>query len=76
MWKPVLTSNELSVGDTIRVALDAYSNQILADIHNGRIGVVTCVSSGDVVIKSTDGLYPELLETHHPPQNLEKLEQQ
>lgn len=74
MWKKVSSVADISVGDVVRVALDAYSNEIVAELHNGRIGVVKKISGGDVIFKSIDDIFPDLPMVHHPPHNLEKLE--
>jgi hypothetical protein len=69
-WEFV-SANKFSVGDVVRVKIDAYSGDV-GDIHNGRLGAVINVKNGDVVIKSIDGILPELHETHHSPNVLEK----
>jgi hypothetical protein len=52
-WTP-LQPGQISVGDTVRVKADAYSDK-LGTLHNGRRGTVVAVRYGDVIFNDTDG---------------------
>ena len=52
-WTDVTVSN-VSVDDYVRVKLDAYANNIVGDIHNGRLCRVISVASGEIVVRSVD----------------------
>lgn len=70
-WTDVTVSN-VSVDDYVRVKLDAYANNIVGDIHNGRLCRVISVASGEIVVRSVDQQLPILMETRHSPYALEK----
>jgi len=70
-WTDVTVSN-VSVDDRVRVKLDAYTNNIVGDIHNGRLCRVVSVASGEIVVCSIDQQLPILTETRHSPYALEK----
>lgn len=70
IWVP-LQPGQITVGDTIRVLADAFDGK-LGTIHNGRVGRVTAVRYGDVIVKSTDNKQPELNGVHYSPYKLEK----
>jgi hypothetical protein len=70
-WLPV-QPGFIKVNDTVRVMSDAFDGE-LGTIHNGRRGVVTAIRSGDIIVKSTDGLEPLLDGVHYSPYKLEKL---
>lgn len=69
-WEPARPGH-ISVGDEVRVFLDAYDGD-LGTIHNGRRGKVVGVRYGDVIFKSTDGKEPLLDGAHYSPYKLEK----
>jgi hypothetical protein len=70
-WLPV-QPGFIKVNDTVRVMADAFDGE-LGTIHNSRRGVVTAIRSGDIIVKSTDGLEPLLDGVHYSPYKLEKL---
>jgi hypothetical protein len=70
IWTP-LQPGQISVGDTVRVKADAYSDK-LGTLHNGRRGTVVAVRYGDVIFNDTDGKKPELRGVHYSPYKLEK----
>ena len=70
IWTP-LQPGQISVGDTVRVKADAYSDK-LGTLHNGRRGTVVAVRYGDVIFNDTDGKKPELKGVHYSPYKLEK----
>ena len=69
-WTDV-SSRDAQIGDVVRVKLDAYSG-VVGEIHNGRHCEILAIRDGDVVVRSVDGILPELSETHHSPYSLEK----
>lgn len=70
VWEDV-TTGSVSIGDTVRVKANSYKN-LVGDMHNGRICEVIGICSGDVVVKSIDGMLPLLTKTYHAPYVLEK----
>jgi hypothetical protein len=70
-WLPV-QPGFIKVNDTVRVMADAFDGE-LGTIHNSRRGVVTAIRSGDIIVKSTDGLEPLLDGGHYSPKKIEKL---
>lgn len=72
VWSDVAIGN-VSVGDLVRVKEDAYKG-LVGDMHNGRYCEVLEISSGDVIVKSIDGISPQLTKTHHSPHVLEKID--
>lgn len=69
-WIP-LQPGQITVGDTVRVRSDAFSDK-LGTLHNGRRGTVVAVRYGDVIFNDTDGKKPELKGVHYSPYKLEK----
>jgi hypothetical protein len=61
------------VGEEVIVKPNAYTNQDLSIIHNGRRGKVVAVRYGDIIVKYTDGKNPEINDSHHSPHSLLKL---
>lgn len=59
------------VGDQVRVLNDAFDGEA-GILHNGRVGKVTAIRSGDVIVDSTDDKTPPLLGAHYSPFKLEK----
>lgn len=70
VWAP-LQPGFISVGDDVRVKIDAFKDET-GRIHNGRRGKVVAVRYGDVIFKSTDDKQPVLDGTHYSPYQLEK----
>jgi hypothetical protein len=70
-WIP-LQPGQITVSDIVRVKANAYSDDKLGPIHNGRRGSVAAVRYGDVIFNSTDGKSPELKGVHYSPYKLEK----
>lgn len=66
-----LQPGNITVGDTVRVKTDAFTEKLGA-VHNGRKGKVIAVRYGDVIVNSTDGKTPELKGVHYSPYKLEK----
>lgn len=59
------------VGDTVRVKADAFDGST-GLVHNGRVGRVVAVRSGNVIINTTDDKMPRLEGSHYSPFMLEK----
>jgi hypothetical protein len=70
VWGPA-QPGFIRVGDEVRVANDAFTNE-LGRLHNGRRGKVVAIRHGDIIINSTDGKEPRLESTHYSPYKLEK----
>jgi hypothetical protein len=70
VWAPA-QRGQIKVGDIVRVAHDAFSDST-GHIHNGRLGIVVAVRSGDIIFKSTDLKEPFLDGVHYSPEKLEK----
>lgn len=71
VWIQVSRGN-VSVGDVVRVQVDAFSDAA-GKYHNGRVGVVVGIRSGDVIFRSTDEAKPFIDGAHYPPERLERL---
>lgn len=69
-WVPALPG-QITIGDQVRVLANGYSGA-LGTIHNGRVGRIVAIRSGDVLFKSTDGKEPALDGVHYSPYKLEK----
>lgn len=61
----------LSIGEIVRVKLDAYSTNSCL-FHNGRLVKVTNISGGDVYVTSIDYKTPFIKTARHSPYKLEK----
>ena len=61
----------IKVADVVRVKHDAFVGD-LGVIHNGRVGKIVAIRSGDIIFKSTDGLEPLLDSVHYQASKLEK----
>lgn len=72
VWIEVRPGN-IVVGEEVLVKPNAYTNQDLSTIHNGRRGKVVAVRYGDIIVKYTDGKSPEINDAHHSPYSLLKL---
>ena len=70
VWIPAMPG-QISVGDEVRVLLDAFSDKA-GVTHNGRRGKIIAIRYGDVIFKSTDGKLPDLEGVHYSPYKLEK----
>lgn len=66
------TPGFIRVADIVRVRTDAFTGEV-GTMHNGRLGRVVGIRSGDIIVKSTDGKDPELDGAHYSPFHLEKL---
>ena len=58
-------------GDVVRVKADGYPGTT-GQAHNGRVGVVIAIRSGDIIVDITDELEPAIKGAHHLPEVLEK----
>jgi len=63
---------DIKVRDVVRVKADAYNIEDLSYTHNGRVGVVIAIRSGDIIVDITDEQEPELKGVHYAPESLEK----
>ena len=70
-WIPAYPGH-LFEGDKVRVLNDAFTSKAGQRIHNGRVGVVIGVSSGDIIVKTIDDKMPQLTEARYPYYKLEK----
>lgn len=70
VWQPG-RPGVFRVSDQVRVLPDAFDGQP-GMVHNGRVGRVTAIRSGDIIVDSTDGKMPPLLGAHYSPFKLEK----
>lgn len=61
----------IKVADVVRVKHDAFLGE-LGVIHNGRVGKIVAIRSGDIIFKSTDGVEPALDSVHYQASKLEK----
>jgi hypothetical protein len=61
----------ITVGDQVRVKLDAYQGST-GSIHNGRRGKVVGIRYGDIIFKSNDEKQPILDGAHYSPHQLQK----
>jgi hypothetical protein len=69
-WIPV-ERGFVSTGDIVRVKHDAFDGKT-GLYHNGRVGKVVAVRSGDYVFRSTDGKSPEIDGARYHPDSLER----
>ena len=70
IWIPAMPG-QLKVGDVVRVKFDAFSGD-LGRFHNGRIGVITAIRYGDIIVRSAEENKPLIDGAHYSPFNLEK----
>lgn len=70
-WSPARIG-QIRPGDRVRVLRDAYRDEKLGKLHNGRICEVVSVKDGDVVCRSIDARLPELHQSHYAPYKLEQ----
>lgn len=61
----------IKVADIVRVKHDAFDGEI-GNLHNGRVGKIVAIRSGDVIINSIDDVSPEIKGAHYAPNKLEK----
>jgi len=61
----------IKVADIVRVKHDAFDGDI-GNLHNGRVGKIVAIRSGDVIINSIDDVSPEIKGAHYSPNKLEK----
>lgn len=71
VWVQSTPGGGTRTGDIVRVKHNAFTGEA-GLIHNGRLGKVVAIRSGDVIFRSTDGLDPFLDGTHFPFIKLEK----
>lgn len=62
---------DIKVRDIVRVKADGYPGST-GEAHNGRVGVVIAIRSGDIIVDITDELEPVVKGAHHLPEVLEK----
>jgi len=70
VWVSVIPG-QLKVADVVRVKFNAFDGK-LGKVHNGRVGVITAIRYGDIIVKSTDGKTPPIDGSHYSPYHLEK----
>lgn len=63
---------QIRPGDKVRVMRDAFPDEVLGRIHNGRVCEVLTVKDGDVICRTTDDREPVLKGSHYPPHLLEQ----
>jgi hypothetical protein len=61
----------LKVADVVRVKHDAFDGP-LGNVHNGRVGKIVAIRSGDIIVNSTDDVEPSLNGVHYTPNKLQK----
>jgi len=61
----------ITVGDQVRVKLDAYEGST-GSMHNGRRGKVVGIRYGDIIFRSNDDKEPILDGSHYSPHQLQK----
>jgi len=61
----------ITVGDQVRVKIDAYQGST-GSMHNGRRGKVVGIRYGDIIFKSDDNKEPMLDGAHYSPHQLQK----
>jgi len=62
---------DIKVRDVVRVKADAFTGDA-GHAHNGRVGVVIAIRSGDIIVDITDEQEPKLKGVHYLPELLEK----
>jgi hypothetical protein len=70
LWEPA-RPGFIKVADIVRIRYDAFDGE-LGNLHNGRVGKIVAIRSGDVIFKSTDDLEPVIDGAHYHPSKLEK----
>ena len=70
-WIPTYPGH-LYKGDKVRVLQDAFDEETLSRIHNGRVCVVLDAKDGDIIVASIDDRLPRLTDTRYPYYKLEK----
>lgn len=68
-WVPCMPG-AIKLADTVRVKSDAYTGEV-GVMHNGRVGRVVGIRSGDIIVKTTDSR-PVIDGAHYSPHQLEK----
>lgn len=69
VWAPA-QAGQISVGQQVRVKNDAFQGD-LGIKFNGRRGNIVAIRTGRFVVKSTDGIFPELDGEHFRAEQLE-----
>jgi hypothetical protein len=70
VWEEVMPGF-IKVADIVRVKHNAFSGEI-GNIHNGRVGKIVAIRSGDIIFKSTDDIEPVIDGAHYQASKLEK----
>lgn len=70
VWAPA-ESGDIVLADIVRVRKDAFTGDA-GHLHNGRIGRVVSIRYGDIIVRSIDGLEPELDGVHYPAAKLDR----
>lgn len=70
LWVDAFPGGPVRVGTIVRIKADAFDGKS-GKIHNGRVGKVVAIRSGDVIVNSTDGIEPLLNAAHYPFQALQ-----
>jgi hypothetical protein len=71
LWIPAQTGGMIQKGDIVRIRHNAFAGEV-GIIHNGRVGRVTAIRSGDIIFRSTDDLDPFIDNAHYPFSAVEK----
>lgn len=69
VWVPA-QAGQLKVADQVRIKSDAFQGTT-GTKFNGRRGTIVAIRTGRIVVKSTDGLSPELDGEHFRAEQLE-----
>ena len=70
VWQEVMPGF-IKVADVVRVKYDAFDGE-LGSLHNGRVGKIVAIRSGDIIFKSTDDIEPVIDGAHYQASKLEK----
>jgi hypothetical protein len=62
---------DIKVREIVRVKSDAFTGEA-GQTHNGRVGVIIAIRSGDIIVDITDEQEPVLKGVHYQPEFLEK----
>lgn len=54
-WETILLGTNVRLGDAVRVKKSAYSVGRLAELHNGKLGVLVGTRNGLCTVRYTDG---------------------
>ncbi len=70
VWTQVMRG-DIKVRDVVRVKSNGFTGDP-GRVHNGRVGVVIAIRSGDIIVDITDEQEPSLKGVHYQPEVLEK----